>query len=226
MAEEEQSGGGGGGGGGGTIVLMLGLYLIILAFFILLNVIAEDNPAKYERTAEAVAMGFGFKHDGKIKFEDREEKSLKEVYNLIKKDILKAFESYLTLQDYRVNSNESQLRVALNTDQFFEIGDVRPNPIHVYFFEELAYQIYNQRPGVYITLDVVVNASSADVEGTGLDKKELAARRSAILTRVFLERGVRAEHVSAGMEENEDQKILLYFDVIVADEDKALTLVR
>lgn len=225
MADEEQSGGGGG-GGGGVIVLMLGLYLIILAFFILLNVIAEDNPAKYERTAEAVAMGFGFKHEGKIKFEDREEKSLKEVFNLIKKNILKAFESYLTVQDYRINSNEDQLVIRLNTDQFFEKGDVRPNPIYSYFFEELAYQIYNQRPGVYIEADMVVNASSKDVEGTKLDAQELAARRSAVLTRVLIERGVRPEHISAGMEVSEKAEILIYFNVIVTDQEKALELVE
>lgn len=224
MAEEEQSGGGG--GGGGLIVLMLGLYLIILAFFILLNVIAEDNPAKYERTAEAVAMGFGFKHEGKIKFEDREEKSLKEVYNLIKKNILKAFESYLTVQNYRINSNNEQLVIRLTTNQFFEKGDVRPNPIYSYFFEELAYQLYNQTPGVYIESDIVVNASSKDVEGTKLDARELAARRSAIFTRVLIERGVRPEHISSGMEENEEQEILIYFDVIVTDADKALELVK
>ena len=64
MSDEEVIESGGGGDDIGTIVLMLGLYLIVLAFFILLNAISESSKEKRDLVVESVKEGFDFREDG------------------------------------------------------------------------------------------------------------------------------------------------------------------
>src|SRR5690606_35654018 len=106
--------------GGGIVVLMLGLYLTVLAFFILLNAISQISIERFQKTSESIASGFGFKtvdHDRK---EDEKDANIIRVYEAVAVEIREVFESYVPMQDFEIDQARlEQMVVRLKPEAFF-----------------------------------------------------------------------------------------------------------
>jgi flagellar motor protein MotB len=199
-------------GAPGIVVLMLGLYLIILAFFILLNAISTFDEERQKKAAESVAVGFGFEAQQVTERPDNDEEiSIFKIYESIAREIQGTLESYLPVKDYKVELNDNQVVVRLSTPAFFEPGRVALNPVQVEFFQDMAGLLSRDRVGVRLTSEVRVKGSPADMGAdTTMPLPELAGRRAAVFTRALMERGVLPVTTSASALEDSRQEIILF----------------
>ncbi len=212
-----------GNGASGTVVLMLGLYLIILAFFILLNAISTFDEERQKKATESVAVGFGFEAE-QVQMEDNEEEiSLFKIYESIASEVQGLVESYLPVKDYKIELHDNQVIVRLNTTVFFETGKADLNPVQVEFFQDMANLIAKERIGLRLTSNVIVKATLQDInpEVPGPGMMELTGRRAAVFTRALMERGVLPITTSAGAIEDDKQEIIIYIDIELVNERAA-----
>lgn len=201
----------------GVIILMLGLYLIVLAFFILLNAISEDAPDKRDLVVESVQEGFDFRDPGDGVGADLADISFIPVYTAQKLEIEGLLESYLSISDYNVDHLSERLLVTLNANRFFTPGAVKIVPEMILFFEDLAEILNQPKPGLEIQTQIMVQ----NHQGQDKDESfELAGRRAALFLRALVDENVRTDLISAGALLGTDE-IVLQFDIILIDPSAA-----
>ena len=210
----------------GTVVLMLGLYLIILAFFILLNAISKVSQENFEKASESIMSGFGFRSVDQMQKQVDEEVSINRVYEQVASEIRGTLESYLALQDYTLTADREHMIVRMKPEVFFDDGSAKINPVQVEFFQDFARVLAKSRPGVRIRTDVSVHAVANKKLPQGISDIELAGMRAAIFLRALIERGLPSSLASANADEDQKPEIIVQMSVDVLDRDEALNAVR
>ncbi len=206
-----------GNSGGSIVVLMLGLYLILLAFFILLNSISEMAMDKFEMASESIADGFGFEAATIVTDEVEEDITASIIYETVAKEIYDTFQGYLPIKDFSVDANKDQILVRLNPDSFFDKGEFELLATQVEFFRDFSQLLSVSRPGVYMNLDIVVPADVKQVTENSLEALPLGGMRAARFARALVERGVPPQRLITGATEQEGTEIILYFYVRIID---------
>ena len=208
----------------GAVTLMLGLYLIILAFFILLNAISESSEEKFEKASQSLAEGFGFQLSGPVNMRDDVDVTINPVFDIIAREIQNVMESYVSVRNYKLSSNADQMTLRIDTSEVFSPGSIRIRPAMADFFEDLARVASSKRPGTEMVSQVTVTLDDGDRGASQLSLRELAARRSALFVRALIERGVKPHLVSAAARkpaEGQRSEIQIYFKVIITDAKEA-----
>lgn len=212
----------------GTIILMLGLYLIVLAFFILLNAISETSDVKVKKVSESVAEGFGFRVEGPVNLRDDVEVSVNPVMESIADDLRSVMESYVSVKDYRLITNSNVMVIRVESDRIFLPGQIRIRPAMADFFDDLASIVMNDKPGTKMVGDVIVNQTKSNLKkNKKYSVAEFAGRRSALFVRALIERGVIENRLSAGAVErkqtySDGTKVQIFFEVLIQDKEAAL----
>lgn len=206
-----------------SVVLMLSLYLIILAFFILLNAISEMSQERFEAASESVAQGFSFSASpGEQRQEQDVDMTIEQVFSSISDEIKAVLDAYLTLQEFEFQQNDQKMRINLKTTRFFNPGELTINPEMGNFFIDLADQIARPRPGIYVDTKVMVNAAEEDLGGIDYDLMELGGRRASLFTRALIERGIFDQRIRAATRVTRQSGIELMLTIVVEDEEAAL----
>lgn len=196
---------GGGGDDIGTIVLMLALYLIVLAFFILMNAISEDSKAKVDLALESVREGFSFRTEGQDMFDDNSGEVKQPVFDHISLKVHGILETYLSLRDFHFDSKDENMRIVMRPYSFFEPGSDLIKPQMAGFFDELAKVLAD--PEARVTFDVrVITRSVRSDAGQGeaaqtVDLEAFSGRRSSIFVRAFQARKVPLHSLAAASEQ-------------------------
>lgn len=206
----------------GTIILMLGLYLIVLAFFILLNAISESSEEKVKKVSESVGSGFGFQLEGEMSMRDDVEVTVDPVFEMVSNDIQGILESYVAMDDYRLTSNAEQMILRLKSSRVFMPSQVRIRPAMAELFTDLADVIASGRPGVRMEADVIVYGLEKEAKGLTMSAHELAGRRSSLFVRALIERGVDESSLSAAAVVAATPEVKVFFRMVVVDEQAAL----
>jgi hypothetical protein len=221
MAEEEVLEGEGGGDDMGVIILMLGLYLIVLAFFILLNAISEDSQERRDIVVESVKEGFDFKDEGSNAGPDETEITVIPLYESFNRDIEGVVETYLALDEFDVTVKSEKLFISMDIRRFFRKGEVRLIPEMVLFFEDLAEVLSNPKPGLGYVTQVIVQSNQSEVGESSMGALELAGRRATLFLRALVDEGVKKQSISAGARV-ENPKINMTFEVFISDHGQAM----
>lgn len=201
----------------GVVVLMLGLYLIVLAFFILMNAISQDSPERHEMVVESVREGFSYKDPGTGSGPDNTDVEAIPLYESTTKSIQGVVQSHLPLDNYDVEVTPTHVQAVLNSRSFFRREEETLIPDMILFFQDMARTLIQGKPGIQINTHVLVVADDDEV-GTRSDIKafELAGRRSALFTRALIDEGVSPAEISAAAIVGVP-KITLRFDIHVLD---------
>lgn len=202
-----------GGDTSGTIVLMLGLYLILLAFFILLNAISEVAIDKFERASQSIASGFGFRAAQTVIKDDPDEALVNEFYEKIADDIQEVFSAYISNSQFEVESTRDTMIVRLRAHAFFDEGEWKIISSQASFFTDLADLLNEKRPGARIILDIRVPSSIEEAP----DPVELNGLRASQFARALDERGVNSNFVTSAVTEQEGDRIVLLFTTQIID---------
>lgn len=205
----------------GTVILMLGLYLIVLAFFILLNAMSETSEEKTEKVSESINEGFGFQLTGPLNMRDDVSVTVNPVFDIISREIQSVMESFISDNHFKFNTNANQMVLSIDTKQIFSPGSIRIRPAMAYFFEDVARIVSTQRPGSRLLTEVVIKNNDTDIGSAKIPVRELAGRRAALFVRALLERGVNPKYISGGVEVSNESVIEVFFEIVVTDHVKA-----
>lgn len=206
----------------GTIILMLGLYLIVLAFFILLNAISETSEQKMEAVSESMGEGFGFELEGPSQMRDEVEVTVDPVFDIVSNDIKSVIQSYVSVKDYRISSSADKMLLRLKSSKVFMPSQVRIRPSMAELFTDLSDIVANARPGIKMSADVIVYGLEKEAEKSPLSAHELAGRRAALFVRALIERGVDEKVLSASAVVAENPEVKIFFKMNVVNENEAL----
>lgn len=200
-----------------TVMLMLGLYLIVLAFFILLNSISEVNEDNFEKASRSIARGFGFQTVVQERVRDIPDDEIR-IFDNLSVELRRVLEAYLALDDFDFEDlrGQNQMIARFDYDTFFKEDSARIDITQAGLFNDLADVLSQKRPGMSMSLDVSVYATD---DGPG--QLDLAGRRATILTRALLERGANPQQVLAEVREGDDGEIVLFFNIHIANVSQA-----
>ncbi|MFT7144460.1 MAG: hypothetical protein ACI9TY_001202 [Alphaproteobacteria bacterium] len=212
--------------GMGTIILMLGLYLIVLAFFILLNAMSETSEEKVKQASESVAEGFGFQLTGPVNMRDDVEITVNPVFDIISREIQSVLESYISDNNFKFSTNADQMLLSIDTKRIFAPGSIRIRPAMAYFFEDVARIVATKRPGSRLVAEVVVKNDKTDLGNSQVPLRELAGRRAALFIRALAERGIDTKYISASAELTGESTVDVFFKIIITDYQKSTAAPR
>ena len=206
----------------GTILLMLSLYLIVLAFFILLNAISESSQSKSDIVVESIMDGFSFRTTGESMYDDPVKDVDKPSYDHIAMDLKGIIEAYLSLQDYKFKHESTRMHVYIMANRLFEEGTMLLKPNMVGFMEDLSKLLKAQHYGLHIVSEIRVRSNTDGV----YPAVEMAGRRAALLVRALEDRGVDKHLLSAvALLDNRDE-VELYFEIVHVGDGEAYDTVK
>lgn len=204
-----------------TVVVSLSLYLIILAFFILMNSIShpEDKRAKgvldsigstfksFPRTFVAsldlAAGGAGF--SDAAGFED----SIREL-----------FESSFPLVRITPSVAYNQIEVSLPVESLFAPGRAKIQGGNEPMLDRLAEILSHRTPGLRVELEVLLSSPPLD-DDTPRSDAALYVERAGAIARELGARGVPPAHISPGIEQRDPEWLRFLFMIRSIDEPTA-----
>ena len=187
------------------LMLVLSLYLLLLAFFVVLNSISNTEISRSQ--AVSGSLNETFAAQGKPAEKSATLVSsqgnvlagaafLSRVGNLIKTEL-----AFATVEDVLPGR---VMAVTMSADSLFIPGQEAINPLHRPIVDRVAKALINPSPGVRYDVDILVGKSATD---------DLVLGRSAFLANVFAAAGTPARSIAAGIEQDSPGQLRLLFYV-------------
>ena len=186
-------------------ILVLSLYLLMLAFFVVLNSISNVEVTRLQAVSGSLNETFAAKgkptdksitlvsSQGNV-FADAA--FLSRVGNLIRTEF--AFANVEDVLPGRL------MVVTMSADSLFIPGREAINPLLRPIIDRVAKALINPPPGVRYDVDILVGKSATD---------DLVLGRSALLANVFVAAGSPARSIAAGIEQDSPGQLRLLFHV-------------
>ena len=206
--------------GASTTALFLSLYLIILAFFILLNAYSQRQET---RTAAVLgSLGTTFSEVFVSATGPLEAARGPDAFGALgelEDEVRELFESVIPLVKVTPYLRYSQLLVEVPIDGMYAPGEASVRTEAAGLLDRLAEVLRREMPGQRFELEAVVSlpGSGARKAGPGRD---LAARRAAVLAREMGARGVQPDAVAAGVADGDVAALRLSLFIREADEPR------
>jgi hypothetical protein len=186
-------------------MLVLSLYLLLLAFFVVLNTISNVEVTRLQ--AVTGSLNETFSVDGKPA--DKSVKLISSQGNLFSDsvfltrigDLIRTELAFAEIEDVLPGR---LMAVAMPADSLFIPGQEAINPLRRPTIDRVAKALINPSPGVRYDVDILVGNSTAD---------DLVIGRSAYLAKVFTAAGTPARSVAAGIEQDSPGQLRLLFHV-------------
>lgn len=215
------------GGGGGTVVLMIGLYLIILAFFILLNAISESSESKYEQTSNSLKNSFGFQAGEVEPSEEGVTISAEEFYSGIAQKLTGIIASYFPANNYDVTSETGKIIITVPLSNMFDKGEVSVNPMVYSFFYDMISTLNNLSTGISIQMEMNMEvAKSYENDATDHSALEEGIRRICDIAAIIKQESPRFEKISTSVNLGERSVVHFYVIFDIQDYQQALLSYR
>ncbi|HAG52172.1 MAG TPA: hypothetical protein DCL21_00095 [Alphaproteobacteria bacterium] len=211
------------GGGGGTVVLMIGLYLIILAFFILLNAISESSESNYSKASNSLKTSFGFTSGELEENEDKINITVEEFYAGISRKVEGVVSSYFPADEYDVSVRVGKMKISAPIERFFDGRDVTVNPMIYSFIFEMVKIIKNISNGAEIRMEVNVTPEKS-FDNPDLDTKNLkrAVFRASDISNIIQSEGAALKSLSASANLADRNFVNIYIIIDIKDYQKAI----
>jgi len=213
------------GHGGGSIALFLALYLLVLAFFILLVSISTLEEVKSKAAMDSLSSTFttilppslqltaDSSTDGKVLAGQQ-----------FQEQITNIFSTTLQVSKVEVVQPGRLMRVGLNADVLFEPGKVVIRETYLPLLDRIVASLSDRPSGQKFDMEFVI--ASPYTSGKNLPIGEtLEMSRAGVFVRDMLARGVPPDSVSIGVKSGSPTEINIWFYVRSIDETR-LDLVR
>lgn len=206
-----------------SIMASLSLYLIILAFFIMLNTISQREGSRTEGVLDSISSSFKeFPHTTIVSLEAADQGAGEDDAPGFEKSIEELFESAFPLAEIKVLKVLDQIEVTLPLDSMFESGGTGIRGKHEPVLDRLAELLSYQLPGkiheveALLSLPPRLEIDRADVNEPN-DVVPLAVSRAGAMARELSARGVRASVIAIGIERRDPDTMRFLFVTRTAD---------
>lgn len=194
-----------------SVVLFLGLYLILLAFFILLTAISTIEESKSEAAVSSVNGKFGDKGADTLT-------GLSIIAELgsgtentgFRGDVEAAFHSSLPADGFEADDLGGVLRILVPIVFIFGEDAASVEPDRVALFDAVATALSYTSPGISNEVEIVVNTGDQLPPPTG-DLANVSVRRAGALARALNDHGVAARRISAGVRSGRESTVAFLF---------------
>ena len=206
---------------GSTVVVSLSLYLIILAFFILMNAISHPEAQRAKSVLDSIGATFksfprtlvtsldqsagGTGFSGAAGFE---------------KSIRGLFESAFPLVRITSSVAYSQIEVTLPVESLFAPGRAKIRGGNEPILDRLAEILSRRTPGLRFELEALLSPPPLGSDSPHSDSA-LYVDRAGAIARELSARGVPPAHISAGVEGRDPEWLRLLFMIRSIDEPTA-----
>ncbi len=201
-------------------IALLSLYLLLLAFFILLNSISQREQSRTEAAIGSLDATFASKRPMTFEIvpqsQDTGSKARPDGFQI---RLLQLFQTELPLARYEVVERGSVMRIYVPTDNLFvrDGADLRPSRMSV--LDGIAAALQSDHETIRREVEFMISSGTVPIdEETALGSMRVS--RSGAFARALIARGVPDNWVRTGLlPGNKDQVRLTFF---VRDKDRAL----
>ncbi len=210
------------GGGQSAIALFLGLYLLVLAFFILLVSISSREELKSKAVMDSLTSAFAAllpsstslsaftSNEGDIVSAQEFQEEMESV-----------FSSTLQVTKVEVLQPGRLMRVAMQTDGLFVTGADAIRDSRFPLLDRLVAAVSTRPKGVKYQIEFIVGSKTVG-EGALPVGETLELRRAGAFAREMLARGVPSDSIAAGIQPGDPQELTILIHVRTEGETRLI----
>lgn len=202
-----------GGAGAAGVTAMLSIFLLLLAFFLMLNSLARFETTKTRAVLGSLNATFnignptGREHEfssfvGKVGAAERLHNEAGELLRTL-----------FGIDQYQLIRIGNVIVVDIETRGLFAQG-ANPTPKLLVFTSRLASSVLPPPPGVKIMTEVTMHYGPEPLEEVAPDTLDLATNRAGAVIRAFGRTGFAEEHLSTGLASGNPRQVRIEFQVI------------
>ena len=200
-----------------NIMASLSLYLIILAFFIMMTTISQREGSRTQGVIASISSSFkDFPKTTLIALETADQGAGEEAAPGFEKSIEELFETAFPLAEVEISETFERIEVILPLDEMFAPGGTgiqgRHAPLLDRLADLLAYEMTGQIHEVEALLSPPAPSNADAADGDAVDGDALlTVDRAGALARELTARGVSAAAIAIGIEQRDPGTLRLLF---------------
>ena len=200
-----------------NIMASLSLYLIILAFFIMMTTISQREGSRTQGVIASISSSFkDFPKTTLIALETADQGAGEEAAPGFEKSIEELFETAFPLAEVEISETFERIEVILPLDEMFTPGGIgiqgRHAPLLDRLADLLAYEMTGQIHEVEALLSPPAPSNADAADGDAVDGDALlTVDRAGALARELTARGVSAAAIAIGIEQRDPGTLRLLF---------------
>jgi flagellar motor protein MotB len=207
--------------GDNTVALFLGLYLVVLAFFILLVTISTLEETKSKKVMDSLSSAFtsiipptadlqSFKSkDGDVLAGQE-----------FQQQVTGIFATELGIDKVETVQPGRQMRLVMAADNLFFQGEARIRPAMFPLLDRTVAALSNRPPGLRYDLEFVIGTPTLSDGKTMPIAQTLEVQRAGAFARAMFERGIPPDSVSVGMRPGHVGEAVIWFYTRDIEADK------
>ena len=192
--------------------LFVSLYVVLLAFFILLNSMATIDKTKLEEAAESVSSAFSLKQPLTPKLiemipSEGADLSITQFFEQMRQ----VAESFVPIEELEVQTADDQMVMTFPAEALFEPGTASISEQNKHFLSELAEALLRWKQGLRVDTEFLLGYKpSRKGEETG-NKLEVA--RAGAFARHMVSQGISSKALRPGLYQTREGTIEMTFHV-------------
>lgn len=203
-----------------STIALLSLYLLLLAFFILLNSISQPERTRTEAAIGSLDATFSGKKPISTTLESVSTGSATSAQpDTFQIKLLQLFQIELPLARYQLVERGSVMRIVVPTDSLFERNGVDIRPSRISVLDGIAEALQSDIETVRREVEFMIGAGSTlpSIEATA---GQLQVNRAGAFARALVKRGVPQTEIRTGLFPGDSAQVRLTF--YVRAEDRAV----
>ncbi len=200
-------------GGGGSTPLFLGLFLLILAFFILLVSISTLEKVKSKAVLDSLNSTFStiLPSGSSVTVFNAEEEEIN-AGELFQQEITDIFTSAIEVAKIEIVHPGRLMRVRIPSDSLFFSGKSKIRDSRFPFLDRIVAALSNRPAGARYDMEFVIGAEYVDgrslpIAGT------LEILRAGVFARDMMARGAPTDSISIGLKPGDPAEVVIWFYV-------------
>lgn len=194
-----------------STIALLSLYLLLLAFFILLNSISQPERSRTDAAIGSLDATFSSKKPMSFQLDSVSKKTLTRANpDTFQIRLLQLFQTELPLAQYQIVERGSVMRIVIPVDSLFirNGSDVRPSRVSI--LDGIAYALRTDLKSVRREVEFMIGAGPAD---TPVDSPlgRLQVNRAGAFARALVKRGVPQTWIRTGLFPGDSGQVRLTF---------------
>lgn len=199
-----------------TLILFLGLFLILLAFFIMLNSLAVVDAEKTATAMDSVSSQFGESRQPNPIGLDPQAMSEAALSEGFHGQVETSFNAVLPVAEFLPLPHANALQVMVPANTLFAAGESTIQLRAAILLDRLSEALSGAGAGESFEVETFFELAAE----ASADARDLTRRRAATFARELVDRGVDPRRVTAGIEAGEEQKVRMFFIARQGDPQK------
>ena len=199
-------------GGSNTVALFLGLYLVVLAFFILLVTMSTVEESKSKKVMDSLSSTFTSIMPPSADLQTFKSKDGDVLAGQeFQQQVTGIFATALGIDKVKTVQPGRQMRLQLESDSLFFENEARIRPAMYPLLDRTVAALSNRPMGLRFDLEFVIGTATAEDGKTMPVQQTLEVLRAGAFARAMNERGIPPDSLSVGMRPGHVGEIVIWF---------------